>query len=98
MRKTSLWLCVPVVMAGCATSVRVKKLDDRTYALECEGAYDRCQNKAVNLCGGGDFEILAEDFAETKYKTYSSNPSGSGMMATDQVDVENRMTVRCAEK
>lgn len=83
-------------LSGCA-SVKVKKVDDKTFDLSCKTSTDACQAKAWELCGG-DFDTIGEDFKETTSESWHPNPGGKGAMLVKSTDVDNDIRIRCVEK
>lgn len=100
--KKSMYTCILAfsfmapVFTGCA-SVKVKKIDDKTYDLSCKTSTDACQSKAWELCGG-DFDTVGEDFKETTSESWVANPAGPGSRKVKKTEVDNNIRIKCVEK
>jgi hypothetical protein len=79
-----------LVFSACAT-VKVKRIDEKTYDLSCKTSTDACQTKAWELCGG-DFDTVGEDLKETTTESWQANPAGPGAMKVKSTEI------RCIEK
>lgn len=93
LNRTIAAVIVAVAMGACASSGKIKELEDGDWQIDCSGGFHNwsgCHSLAKRICGKGGFEIVSQITNEGGSNVGSNDWSAAGSIITRSMVVSCR--------